>query len=160
MSLRRHQIFGAVKDLLSAAPYLQGVPVISDDGRRENTKAQEDALLTGHGVVIAIPPILREVPDEHSPSGYMTRAQFGIHLRTNPERRGTSGFDPDLGVEAIQYAMLGQPAVHPNLRFRPIAPGVTHLDADEPNLTHVLFFEVPVGVFPPAHEEHTPPPLP
>jgi len=158
--MRRHEIYPAVKALIEAAPYLQGVLVVRDDNAATTTSQMEAALRTT-GIVIAVSPILdqRNTNTGGSRSGYNTTAQFAVHVRTNPNRNAQMlALDADLAVEAVQYALLGAGGGSNGLAFAPADPAVILLVEDAPNLTHALFFQFPLAILPPAPTQHTPPP--
>lgn len=160
MSLRRHEIFGVVKALLESAHYLREVPVVHDIGSIESTREMELALRT-KGVVLAVSPILEQVASGDGRIGYQTSARFAIYVRTNRSRNDEMlQLDPDLAVEAVQYALLGAGSSVQNLPFTPGEPAVDLDVNDAPNLTHRLFWEIPISVLPPIPAELRPPAVP
>jgi hypothetical protein len=149
MTLRRHQIFGAVRTLLQASPYLQGVEVVPDLGSIESTRQMEVALRT-KGIVIAVSPVLEQIATGDGRAGYQTSARFAVHVRTNPNRNAQMlQVDPDIAVEAVQHALLGAGSGLAHLPFTPAEPAVVLDTTDAPNLTHTLFWEIPIPVLPP-----------
>jgi hypothetical protein len=157
--MRRHQLYAAVKALIEASPYLDGVTVVRDDNSITSTATMETALKV-KGIVIAVSPILeqRSTNAGGSRSGYATTAQFAVHVRTNPNKNAAMfNLDPDLAVEAVQYALLGAGGGNSGLTFSPAEPATALVPEDAPNLTHVLFFQFPIPVLPPTPAEHVPP---
>lgn len=102
--MKRAEIRGHIRDVITALPAFSGRDVVLDNGRAAENKQMETAFAAAPGWCVRIPPILRTEFGTSLGNRVVEKAIVAIHIRTNP------AFVPaDFSVDALVDAVI--PAV-------------------------------------------------